>query len=139
MAETVQGLMRDYLTLLEAGEPWGVSYSDLFGESLRENTRIFPDLPERVEKFIDAKINDPLSIRYGKHDRPMTGALVGFWHTHLKDDAVLVYNLVNRCINLVYIAKHSEIEGKRLRKTADRLAAYNTTRQAGSSKKASRR
>lgn len=135
MAETVQGLIRHYLTLLEDKGAWGVSYSDIFADSLRENTVIFADLPDRVEKFIEAKSADPLSVRYGKHDRPMTGALVGFWHTHLKDDAVLVYNLVNRCVNLVYIAKHSEIEGNRLRKTAERLAAYNVTRQAKQAKK----
>lgn len=146
MAGTIQGQLRHYLDLVESespwnGElfesktPWGVSRSPIFDESLRANTRVFKDLPDRVAKFIEFKCNDPINSKYGKHDRPLTGELVGFWHCHLRDDAVLIYNLLNRCVNLVYIAPHAEIEGKRLKMTGARLAPYNTTRQASKTRK----
>lgn len=106
--------------LLEAVE-WGVSKSPIFEQSLKNNLKTFPDLKEKLAKFIDVKLPNPLSTKYGKHDRPMTGELVGFWHCHLRDDAVLIYTLKNRNINLIYIATHAELEGKRLRRTGKKL------------------
>lgn len=107
---------------------WRVSYSPVFIESFQRNQIVFADLGTKLERFIALKFHNPLTERYGKHDRPMTGALTGFWHCHLRDDAVLIYNLAERCINLVYIAPHAEIEGKRLQRTAMRLAPYNLYR-----------
>lgn len=101
---------------------WRFECSDLFQDSLAANTVIFADLPERLRRFIEVKLPNPMNARYGKHDRQLTARLKGFWHTHLRDDAVLIYHLKDRCLTLVYIAKHSEIEGKRLNKLADRLA-----------------
>lgn len=105
-------------------QPWGVSRTDIFDESLRDNLRTFPDLREKLAKFIEVKLADPLNAKYGKHDRPMTGPLVGFWHAHLRDDAILIYNLQNHCVNLVYIATHADIEGKRHARTVARLGPY---------------
>jgi mRNA-degrading endonuclease YafQ of YafQ-DinJ toxin-antitoxin module len=103
---------------------WGVSRSALFDETLREALRTFPDLREKLGKFTDLKLSDPLNARYGKHDRPCTGELVGFWHAHLRDDAILIYNLANRSINLVAVVTHAEIEGKRLKQTAKRIQQF---------------
>lgn len=110
--------------LFEAQQPWGVSQSDMFEDSLKDNMIVFPDLREKLAKFVDVKCDNPLMARYGKHDRPFTGPLVGFWHCHLRDDAILIYNLKNRCVNLVAIVKHSDIEGKRAVKTGKRLRDY---------------
>ena len=104
--------------------PWGVSVSPLFEETLKRHLRIFPDLREKLKKFTEVKLVEPLSGRYGKHDRPFTGPLVGFWHAHLRDDAIVIYNLKNRNINLIAIVSHAEIEGKRMAKTVKKLAAY---------------
>ena len=92
---------------------WGITRGSLFDQSLLDNLRTFPNLPDKLNAFTDTKIQNPLSSRFGKHDSPMTGPLVGFWHCHLRDDAFLIYLLKNRCIHLVYIASHSEIKGKR--------------------------
>lgn len=103
---------------------WDISMSPIFEESLRRNTTVFRDLPQKLEKFVQLKVADPVRNKYGKHDRPMKGDLSGFWHAHLRDDAVVIWNLRNRCVNLVYIACHAEIEGKRLKLTERKLAPY---------------
>lgn len=110
--------------LFEAQAPWTVTTTPLFEASLRAHLRVFPDLREKLAKFIDTKIANPLASRYGKHDRAFTGPLVGFNHCHLRDDAILIYNLKNRSINLVCIVSHSEIEGKRMKAVISRIAPY---------------
>lgn len=121
--------IRDYIDIVEgkqpqARQPWGVSMTNIFAPSLAEHRRVFPDLDEKLAKFIGLKTPDPITARYGKHDRPFTGPLVGFWHCHLRDDAILIYNLQNHAINLVAICSHSEIEGKRAQKMSKRLNSY---------------
>jgi len=81
----------------------------------------FPDLREKLRKFLDTKIADPIQSKYGKHDRRMRGDLSGFHHCHLRDDAVLIYEITAKALKLVYVSAHAEIEGKRLKITARRL------------------
>lgn len=102
---------------------WKVERSELFDDSLARATEVFSDLGDKLDKFLVTKIEDPIQSRYGKHDRRMTGDLAGFWHCHLRDDAVLIYQLSGKTMTLVYIAPHAEIEGKRLKQTAKRLHA----------------
>lgn len=103
---------------------WSVTHSPIFQESLERNAIVFSDLPEKLRKFKEVKGTDPLRNRYGKHDAPMTGAFKGFFHAHLRDDAILIYKLRDRKLDLVYISSHAEIEGKRCRVTRQRLEAY---------------
>lgn len=112
------------IVLGEAQAPWGISRTALFNETMARHMRVFPNLDEKLLKFIETKLENPIVARYGKHDRPFTGPLVGFWHAHLRDDAIIVYNLANRCINLVAIVSHAEIEGKQAAKTGKRLKQY---------------
>ncbi len=117
--------LRHYIDLVEGNaQEWGVSYTPLFNDALKRHRQTFPDLPEKIQKFIDVKLQNPLSMRYGKHDRPFTGPLVGFWHCHLRDDAILIYNLKNRALNLVVIVSHNEIEGKRAKSVVNQLAPF---------------
>ena len=102
---------------------WTVERSELFDDSLNRAATVFSDLRDKLDKFLVIKIDDPIQNRYGKHDRRMTGDLAGFWHCHLRDDAVLIYQLSGKTMTLVYIAPHAEIEGKRLKQTAKRLHA----------------
>jgi mRNA-degrading endonuclease YafQ of YafQ-DinJ toxin-antitoxin module len=104
---------------------WPMIKSPVFQESLDRNAIIFPDLHEKLERFAEVKSDDPLRNRYGKHDSPMNGRLKGFYHAHLRDDAILIYKLKDKAVNLVYVCPHSEIEGKRCGKTAEKLSAYN--------------
>ena len=112
-----------------AGEPaaerstgaWGVSFSDLFKPSLESTQRIFRDIQNKVDRFVEIKTPNPLSNLAGKHDRPCTGALTGLWHTHLRDDAVLLYKLKNRCVHMICVVPHADIEGKRLKQTRQNL------------------
>lgn len=132
MAETVQEQLRrlrDLIALAEAPKeppkPWSVSRSSIFDESLAHHSRKFKDLPDKLAKFLQVKSDNPLQNRYGKHDGPFTGPpLLGFNHCHLRDDAVLIYHLANRCINLIVIVNHAEIEGKRMRQTANTIAPF---------------
>jgi mRNA-degrading endonuclease YafQ of YafQ-DinJ toxin-antitoxin module len=121
--------IRHFINLMEAllfeAQEWAVARTDLFDASLAEHMAVFPDLNEKLIKFLDVKSHNPLASRYGKHDGPMTALLKGFFHCHLRDDAVLIYKLERHTIVLVAIVKHSEIEGKRLKKTAARLAPFN--------------
>ena len=105
----------------QTGSTWTVERSELFDDSLSKIAITFPDVGERLDKFVETKKNDPLKTRYGKHDRRMIGDLAGFWHCHLRDDAVLIYSLGGKKMTLVYVAPHAEIEGKRLKQTAKRL------------------
>jgi mRNA-degrading endonuclease YafQ of YafQ-DinJ toxin-antitoxin module len=119
--------LRSLIDLIEAAQaPWGMSQSPIFAASLKEHERVFPDLKEKIAKFTGVKLPNPLGpqAKYGKHDSPMTGPLVGFWHCHLRDDAILIYNFANRCVNLVVIVSHAEIEGKRAKLTGKRIAPY---------------
>lgn len=103
---------------------WGVVASPLFDNSLIETRRVFSDIEDKLEKFIDLKAPNPLdpSNRMGKHDSIMTGALAGYWHCHLRDDAILIYKLTKRCIHLISIVAHADIEGKKKYKYAKKLA-----------------
>jgi hypothetical protein len=61
-------------TLVEAPQqPWGVSRTDIFEASLKALLPTFADLAEKLVKFIDVKLQNPLTMKYGKHDSPMTG------------------------------------------------------------------
>lgn len=101
---------------------WRVERSELFDDSFDRAALIFTDLEDKLEKFLIAKIADPIHNKYGKHDRRMIGDLSGFHHCHLRDDAVLIYSLSQKVLTLVYVAPHAEIEGKRLKLTARRLS-----------------
>lgn len=103
------------------GPKWAVARSDLFNDSLARQSVVFPDLGDKLNKFLETKKDDPINARYGKHDRRLTGDLAGFWHCHLRDDAILIYRLSGRTMTLVYVSAHAEIEGKRLKQTAKRL------------------
>lgn len=102
---------------------FGLSKSSEFDESLKRNMRIFPDLREKLEKFIELKLADPLNSKYGKHDGPFKAGtpLAGFNHCHLRDDAVLIYTMRNRTLNLVLICTHAEMEGKNTMKLSKKL------------------
>lgn len=84
-----------------------------------------PDLDTKLARFLAIKLPNPLSrdALFGKHDRPFTGPLVGYWHCHMAADAILIYRLRDRSVQLMLICQHGEIEGKRLKATARRLAA----------------
>jgi len=103
---------------------WEVSRSSIFDESLSRMLNTFPDLKIKLLKFVASKIADPINLRYGKHDRRMVGYLSGFWHCHLRDDAVLIYRVGDRTLTLIYLAPHAEIEGRRLHRTAKRLSQF---------------
>lgn len=119
-----QRSLRRFIDLIENQQPWGITRTAIFDESLRDNLKEYPDLKERLLRFIEQKSPNPLQTRYGKHDRPFTGPLVGFAHCHLRPDAILIYTLANRCINLIMMCSHSEIEGKRMKSTRKKLSAY---------------
>jgi mRNA-degrading endonuclease YafQ of YafQ-DinJ toxin-antitoxin module len=112
------------LQLITPANSWRVDRSELFDDSLERMKVVFADLPDKVNKFLATKSPNPLLYKYGKHDRRMTGDLAGFYHCHLRDDAVLIYSLSNRVMSLIYIAPHAEIEGKRLKTTARRLSQF---------------
>lgn len=111
--------------LNEDSTPWTISKTSIFDESLINMIKKYGDLKEKLSKFVQVKAANPLQERYGKHDRPLTGPLVGFWHCHLRADAILIYKLEkNRSINLVYLCTHAEIEGNRLKKAAKKLSSF---------------
>ena len=105
---------------------WSVEYAPCFEQSITDAQVIFPDIREKLKKFIDYKLANPVINTYGKHDKLMVPKtpLAGFCGCHLRDDAVLIYRLKNRVIFLIKIVSHAEIEGKRLRLLAQQLAPY---------------
>ena len=108
---------------MEAVE-WTVDYTDLLAPSLLEMRRTFPDIDEKLKKFIDLKLTNPLAARYGKHDGPFTGPLAGFYHAHLRDDAIIIYKLKNRAIIIVMLVRHAEIEGRRAKSIRNLLSPH---------------
>ena len=122
--------LRHFIDLIEGKKsvpqkPWGVTVSPLFTDSLKKTRLVFPDIDDKLKKFIEVKSVDPIQNKYGKHDGPFTGSpLKGFYHAHLRDDAIIIYNLKNRAINLICILPHSEIEGRRMLNTSKILQAY---------------
>lgn len=121
--------LRELIDLIEgkikpSAEPWTVSQSDTFADSMARIKITFPDIQDKLEKFIDVKIPNPLANRYGKHDGPMTGPLIGFFHCHLRDDALLIYRLVQRSIFLVSVVTHADTEGKRGKNLRNSLQQY---------------
>lgn len=104
----------------EPAKIFAVVVGSKFNESLLKHERVFPDLRDKLKKFIETKQSDPLRAKYGKHDSGFkTGTpLAGYLHCHLRDDAILIYTLKNQQINLVLICGHSDIEGSKTRKTA---------------------
>ena len=109
----------------QANAEFGVVEGKHFAASLTKAEKIFPDLKEKLKKFLEVKKSDPLRGRYGKHDGPFaTGTpLAGYMHCHLRDDAILIYTMKNRNINLLLICSHAEIEGKRIKQVSALLAA----------------
>lgn len=125
--------LRHYIDIVEgkksakAAQPevaWTTDTTPLFNTALVKHSVIFPDLKEKVKKFIEVKLANPLMNRYGKHDRPFTGILTGFHHCHLRDDAILIYQLKNRKIILVTIVAHAEMEGRKEKLLLNQIAPY---------------
>lgn len=117
-------LIRQWLDLLEAIEtPWVIARGRLFDQSLEQMATKVPDLRERLARFATVKLPNPLSREavFGKHDTAFT-LMPGFRHCHLAPDAILIYRLVGRCVQLVLICQHHDIEGKRIRALGKRLA-----------------
>jgi mRNA-degrading endonuclease YafQ of YafQ-DinJ toxin-antitoxin module len=117
--------LRYLIDLIEAAQaPWGISKTTLFDDSLQTMLARVPDLRDRLKRFIAIKLPNPLSPHAlaGKHDRPFTAVLVGFWHCHLAADAILIYRLDRHTVQLVMLCQHAEIEGKRQKSVAKRLA-----------------
>lgn len=117
-------LIRALIDLIEAVQaPWGVSKTPLFDPSMQTMLPKVPDLRDRLQRFINIKLPNPIDphAKAGKHDRPFTHVLVGFWHTHLAPDAILIYRLINRTIQLVAVCQHADIEGRRLEQMAKKL------------------
>lgn len=104
---------------------WRVEPAKGLAWSLAQGTVIFSDLPDRLVKFCEVKCPDPVRNRYGKHDGRMTGPFSGFWHTHLKDDAVLIYTLNSGTVTLVDLVPHRDLEGKRGARLARKLRNLN--------------
>jgi mRNA-degrading endonuclease YafQ of YafQ-DinJ toxin-antitoxin module len=135
MAGSITEVIRGYINLINESldeaknnEPveFGVVMGSKFEESLKKHERVFPDLREKLKKFIEVKKDNPIQGRYGKHDSPFsTGTpLAGYMHCHLRDDAILIYTMKNRNINLLLVCSHAEIDGaKKASKVANLLAA----------------
>ena len=117
--------LRYFIDLIEAADtPWGVSKTPAFDPSFNAMLPKVPDLDERLARFLNIKLPNPLSptAKAGKNDRPFTVPLQPFWHAHLAPDAILIYRLLNRTIQLVLVCQHADIEGKRMKLMAKRLA-----------------
>lgn len=125
--------LRGFIDICEGktSAPWGVSVSPMFAETVLQTRKIFPDIEERIKKFVAVKTPNPIdpNNRYGKHDRQFTGPLVGFWHCHLRDDAILIYKLANHAIFLIAVVSHADIEGKRAQKMAKKLSVFESVLQ----------
>ena len=124
--------LRYYIDLLEARaqerdmSPWPINVEPLFTETFQEMVGERANLEEKLTQFVAQKTPDPLSRRFGQYDRPFTGpAIKGFQHCHLAPNVVLIYTLSKRKINLIMVCSHSEVEGKRIKITAKRIAPYN--------------
>jgi mRNA-degrading endonuclease YafQ of YafQ-DinJ toxin-antitoxin module len=123
MAEA--NVIRSIIDLIEAAQaPWTISKTPAFDASIQVMLPKVHDLRERLQRFIDIKLPNPLAAtaRAGKNDRPFTALLVGFWHCHLAPDAILIYRLANHSIQLILVCQHADIEGKRLQQMGKRLA-----------------
>lgn len=135
MAVSITEVIRKYLDIVaesiteakpQPAPQFGVVVGSLFEESMKRNEVIFPDLREKLQKFIAVKKGDPLNGKYGKHDSPFARGtpLAGFSHCHLRDDAILIYTMKNRNINLLYVCAHAELDSaKKAQKLANKLAA----------------
>ncbi len=119
MMEIVEGRVADT-------RPWAIERVPLFKETHDKARTVFPDIDSKLEKFIDLKLPNPIdpSRRFGKHDSPFSALLKGFWHCHLRDDAVLIYKLQDRKIKLIAVVPHADMERSRLRLLAKKLAPY---------------
>lgn len=104
--------------------PWEISVTPLFAPSLMLQIKRYSDLKEKLDKFVEVKKENPLIAKFGRNDYPFTGALVGFWHAHLKEDAIIIYNLKNRCINLICVVSHTEIEGRREKQVLKQIDGF---------------
>lgn len=104
--------------------PWAVDVtSAIFRQSVRDFKAIYPDVEERVFRFIKVKSDDPLNTRYGNNDAPMSshGPFAGYMHAHLAPDLLILYTLKNRTLNLVALCQHADTEGKRAKNAARRF------------------
>ena len=113
-------VIRRWLDLIEAVQAaWGIARGPQFEASLRQMMARVPDLPERLARFTSIKLPNPLSrdAVVGKNDAALT-LLPGYWHCHLAPDAILIYRLRNRAVELVLICQHDDIQGKRIRHIA---------------------
>jgi mRNA-degrading endonuclease YafQ of YafQ-DinJ toxin-antitoxin module len=119
--------LRHFINLVEANsQDWVAQPSDIFVDSLKATRRIFSDIDEKVARFVDVKLPNPISrdAKYGKHDGPMTGPLAGFYHCHLRDDAILIYRLTGKTVLMICIVSHAETEGKRGKKLRKQLRPF---------------
>jgi len=114
----------DLLDEAESG-PWTFYHTDLFDQTMATLRRQYPDLPARIGAVLKQKLPNPLApeAKFGRHDGPLT-FLPGYRHCHLAYDALLIYRLVSgRRLELSAVGRHEDIEGKRAKGLAKRLAA----------------
>ena len=117
--------LRFYIDLIEAAQaaPWRANpVGPFFKSSVDSMEKKYPDLLTRLDRFIDVKTPNPLAIKYGKTDGPFSDYLRGFWHCHLAPDAILIYRLRNRIIEMAIIVQHDDLSRKRI-KTLDKQLA----------------
>ena len=118
--------LRFYIDLIEAAQapPWrAAAVGPYFKASLDAMEKKYPDLLARLDRFIDVKVPNPLAAKYGKTDGPFSDYLRGFWHCHLAPDAILIYRLRNRTVELALICQHDDLSRKRIKTLDKQLAA----------------
>jgi hypothetical protein len=96
-------------------KPNAFAITPKFASNYTRFIKKYPDLPEEMLAFCDAKLE---GRKFGKRDKPFTGdPLAGYSHAHinLKDGLVIViYNRVGETIRLYELLSHKGYEGSNI-------------------------
>lgn len=107
-------------SLIESVEPVTFTMGKLFLESFKEMKKTYPNLDKKYESFIGRKTEN-ITNKFGTHDYQFVGGLSEFRHCHLMHDAILIYRIQKRNIELLYVCKHDEIKTRNIDRLIKRL------------------
>jgi mRNA-degrading endonuclease YafQ of YafQ-DinJ toxin-antitoxin module len=100
-----------------------IRVSNVLYKSLERFEKSHPGLADRLVDFSEFKQADP-TVPFESSDYKFAGGgpLRDYKHSHLRQNAMIIYNIAGGYLNLYVICNHDDIDGNNARKMAKYLS-----------------
>jgi mRNA-degrading endonuclease YafQ of YafQ-DinJ toxin-antitoxin module len=97
------------------------AWGKLFVKSYIEMKTKYPNLDKKYDEFIKIKSAN-IRDNYGTHDYALVGILAGFKHCHLAPDAILIYRVKDKTVEMLFMCQHDDMKQKNAKRLANKLS-----------------